>query len=96
MKTFLAESCQPIYEGGGPPRIVVGNIFDGEGELVAGGKAEIHMVEHEDEDFIDLMKAATQQRILRAALGRVEQRRRKTVGNSAEGGIIKRRGKSPQ
>ena len=94
MKTFLSEPCQPIYEGDGPPRIVVGNIFDGSGEII-DGKVEIHMVEHEDEDFIDLLKAATQHRILRAALGRVEQRRRKSLCNSPEGGIIKRRGKSP-
>ena len=88
MKTFVCESCQPIYEGDGPPRIVVGDIWD--------GKVEIHIVENEGEDFVDLMRAATQHRILRAALGRAEQRRRKDTCNLPKDGIIKRRGKSPQ
>ena len=94
MKTFVCESCQPIYEGDGTPRIVVGDIWDGNG-VVVGGKVEIHLVEHEDEDFIDILRAATQHRILRAALGRVEQRRRNGACNRQKGGIIKRRGKSP-
>ena len=87
MKTFLCEPCQPIYEGDGPPRIVVGDIWD--------GKVEIHIVEHEDEDFVDLLKAATQHRILRAALTRAEQRRRNPTCHGEKDGIIRRRGKSP-
>lgn len=83
MKTFISEACQPIYEGDGPPRIVIGAIWD--------GKVELHIVENEDETFVDCLKVATQNQILRAAMGRAEQRRKKGTCKLKTDGIIGRR-----
>lgn len=87
MKTVVVESCQPVYRGDGPPVMVVGDIWD--------GKVVLHFVEGE-ESFLDLLKAATTHQMLRMAMDRTEQRRRKSPCNPRQHDIIKRRGKSPK